>query len=110
MVLQRSKYTRPGSVTLSVRLLRFRSRTPSRFSTCITCLLTIAVESSRCSAAATKLPDSTTWRNTLMLVSVSTRIVYVAARSCPSPTLSEGRVSSRGQGRAPLSNRPKSGN
>ena len=29
------------------------------------------------SAAATKLPDSTTCRNTLMLVSVSTGIVYV---------------------------------
>src|ERR1700730_9566992 len=29
------------------------------------------------SAAATTLPDSTTCRNTLMLVSVSTRVVYV---------------------------------
>ena len=37
----------------------------------MTCLLTIAVERSSRSAAPTKLPDSTTWRNTLMLVSVS---------------------------------------
>ena len=77
MVLQRSKYTLPGSVRLSVRLFRFNSRTPSRFSTYATCLLTIAVERSMRSAAATKLPASTTCLNTLMLVSVSTRIVYV---------------------------------
>ena len=60
-----------------MRLLRFSRRTPSRFSTYVTCLLTIAVERSMRSAAATKLPDSTTCRNTRMLVSVSTRIVYV---------------------------------
>jgi len=34
-------------------------------------LLTIAVEMSRRSPAETKLPDSTTCRNTLMLVNVS---------------------------------------
>src|SRR4029077_18043794 len=82
MVLQRSKYRLPGSVRLSVRLLRFSSRTPSRFSTYATCLLTIAVERSMRSAAATKLPDSTTCRNTLMLVSVSTLIVYVRRMLC----------------------------
>lgn len=36
------------------------------------------------SAAATKLPDSTTCRSTLMLVSVSTRTVYAAAWCGPS--------------------------
>src|SRR5580704_17790950 len=35
------------------------------------CLLTLAVERLRCSAAATKLPDSTTCRNTFILVNVS---------------------------------------
>ena len=76
MVLQRSKYTEPASVRLNVRLLRLRRRTPSRCSTCITCLLTIAVDESSRSAAATKLPDSTGTLNTLMLVSVSTPRVY----------------------------------
>src|SRR5882762_11802451 len=39
----------------------------------MTCLLTIAVEMSNRSAAATKLPESTTCRKTLMLVRVSMR-------------------------------------
>src|ERR1700740_3140190 len=43
---------------------------------CMTCLLTIALDTSRRSAAATKLPSSTTVRNTLRLVSVSIDIVY----------------------------------
>src|SRR5579864_3694586 len=75
-ILQRSKYVLPGSVRLNVRLLRLRSRSPKRCSTCITCLLTIAVEMSRRSLAATKLPDSTTCRNTRMLVNVSIARVY----------------------------------
>lgn len=50
-------------------LLRLSSRTGRRFSIDMTYLLTIAVERSGCSAALTKLPDSTTWRNTLTLVS-----------------------------------------
>jgi hypothetical protein len=81
--LQRSKYTLPASVRLSVRLLRFSRRIPSRFSTCITCLLTVAVDRSIRSAAATKVPDSTTCRNTRMLVNVSIGVVYAVSRGGP---------------------------
>lgn len=53
-----------------------RRRTPSRNTRDITCLLTIASDRSSRSAAATKLPDSTTCRKALRLVRVSTRLVY----------------------------------
>src|SRR5512146_2859171 len=82
---------RPGSVRLSVRLLRLRRRTPNRRSTFITCLLTIAVDRSSRSAAATKLPDSTTCRNTLMPVKVSMLRVYAAFGPSRSRRRSDGR-------------------
>ena len=66
-----------------MRLLRLRSRTRRRFSMAMTCLLTMAVERSSRSAAPTKLPDSTTWRNTLMLVSVSISGVVLYLPYCP---------------------------
>src|SRR6185312_5584568 len=82
---------RPGSVRLSVRLLRLRRRTPNRRSTFITCLLTIAVDTSSRSAAATKLPDSTTCRNTLMPVKVSMLRIHAALGASRSRRCSEGR-------------------
>jgi len=66
-------YSCPGTNETSSHplwVLRLSSRTGRRFSIDRTCLLTIATERSSRSAAPTKLPHSTTWRNTLMRVSV----------------------------------------
>src|ERR1700756_4837142 len=75
----------PGSVRLSLRLLRLSRRAPSRLSMCMMCLLTIGQDGWSRSAAPTKLPDSTTFRNTLMLVRVS------IAHSCSLHLVSPGR-------------------
>src|ERR1700678_1204598 len=80
MTLHRSKYSLPDSVRLRHRLLRLSRRDPKCFSRNIRCLLVIAVERFNLSAAPTKLPDSTTCRNTFMLSRVSLRdMVYLAS-------------------------------
>src|SRR5580692_8129794 len=86
MTLHRSKYSVPDSVRLRRRLLRLSRRDPKCFSRNIRCLLVIAVERFNRSAAPTKLPDSTTCRNTFMLSSVSIRdMVYLASENQPEP-------------------------
>src|ERR1700728_3076588 len=80
MTLHRSKYSLPDSVRLRCRLLRLSRRDPKCFSRDIRCLLVIAVERFNRSAAPTKLPDSTTCRNTFMLSRVSLRdMVHLAS-------------------------------
>src|SRR5580693_6668789 len=84
MTLHRSRYSLPDSVRLRRRLLRLSRRDPKCFSRNIRCLLVIAVESFNRSAAPTKLPDSTTCRNTFMLSRVSIPdMVYLAAEKQP---------------------------
>src|ERR1700723_618370 len=80
MTLHRSRNSLPDSVRLRQRLLRLSRRDPKCFSRNIRCLLVIAVERFNLSAAPTKLPDSTTCRNTFMLSRVSIRdMVYLAS-------------------------------
>src|SRR6202789_1572822 len=87
MTLHRSKYSLPDSVRLRHRLLRLSRRDPKCFSRNIRCLLVIAVERFNRSAAPTKLPDSTTCRNTFMLSRVSIPdMVYLAAENQPEGT------------------------
>src|ERR1700684_2077390 len=84
MTLHRSKYSLPDSVRLRRRLLRLSRRDPNCFSRNIRCLLVIAVERFNRSAAPTKLPDSTTCRNTFMLSRLSLPdMVYLAAENQP---------------------------
>src|ERR1700722_6905340 len=84
MTLHLSKYSFPDSVRLRRRLLRLSRRDPKCFSRNIRCLLVIAVDRLNRSAAPTKLPDSTTCRNTFMLRSVSIPdMVYLAAENQP---------------------------
>ncbi|CAG9214343.1 hypothetical protein BGLA2_2340013 [Burkholderia gladioli] len=52
-------------------MVRCSSRASSRLSRCATCLLAMADDMPIRSAAPTKLPISTIWRNTCMLTSVS---------------------------------------
>jgi hypothetical protein len=68
-----SKYSAPLSLRLTRRLVRLSSRVPSRFSSCITCLLAIAGEMRRRCAAVAKLFSSATRQNTLMLTKESMR-------------------------------------
>src|SRR6202789_389411 len=84
MTLHLSKYSLPDSVRLRRRLLRLSRRDPKCFSRNIRCLLVIAVERFNRSAAPTKLPDSTTCRNTFMLSRVSIPdMLYLAAENQP---------------------------
>src|SRR6202789_3744416 len=84
MTLHRSKYSLPDSVRLRRRLLRLSRRDPKCFSRKFKCLLVIAVERFNRSAAPTKLPDSTTCRNTFMLSRVSIPdMVYLSAENQP---------------------------
>jgi hypothetical protein len=81
-----------GLVTLAFPLANGQSRAGLRRGRQLNLgsLLAIAGDRSSRSAAAAKLPDSTTCRNTLMPVSVSTPILfYAAARYDPSGVLSD---------------------
>src|ERR1700678_2685558 len=99
MTLHRSKYSLPDSVRLRCRLLRLSRRDPKCFSRNIRCLLVIAVERFNRSAAPTKLPDSTTCRNTFMLTRVSIPdMVYLASENQPEGTIPFGcKKNGRGQ-------------